>query len=259
MEKKLSIIIPTLQNNLKVLEHLVQNLDKDSAVGEIIIIDNSLKGLNLQSEKVRVIIPQENLMVNPSWNLGMENAKFDYFGILNDDIMVPEDFCGTMLSFITPDCGILGVDTKFIINNRHNADKIESLKFPKRKLRLKKVKKRNLWFGIAMFGHKSSYRHIPDDIKVWYGDDYLFYTNTNNCEVSGLTVYHLHKLSSSNKKYDKIKANDGRLFNIFKVQNNLLNNYSFAERIFSLKNIYGTNGKKLHKTLCICGLKFVLK
>ena len=36
----LSIVIPTLQKNLAALYNLLDNLTKDEAVGEIIIIDN---------------------------------------------------------------------------------------------------------------------------------------------------------------------------------------------------------------------------
>ena len=42
MNKKLSIIIPTLQKNLEFLNQLINTLVVDSAVGEIIVIDNLL-------------------------------------------------------------------------------------------------------------------------------------------------------------------------------------------------------------------------
>ena len=60
---------------------------------EIILIDNSLQGFEYNSDKLRIIIPNENLFVNPSWNLGVEKAKFDYVGILNDDIFQFGQLC----------------------------------------------------------------------------------------------------------------------------------------------------------------------
>ena len=47
---------------------------KDCDVDEIIVIDNSLQGIELDSKKLRVIIPNENIFVNPSWNLGVKEA-----------------------------------------------------------------------------------------------------------------------------------------------------------------------------------------
>ena len=83
---KISIIIPTLQKDINILNQLVSEMDLDEYVGEIIIIDNSLKGYSYNSSKIRVITPEQNLYVNQAWNLGIENAKYNVFGILNDDI-----------------------------------------------------------------------------------------------------------------------------------------------------------------------------
>ena len=47
-------------------------------VDEILIIDNSLQNYSFINEKVRVIVPQENLFVNPSWNLGVREARNEY-------------------------------------------------------------------------------------------------------------------------------------------------------------------------------------
>ena len=97
MTKKLSIIIPTLQKRPEFLYQLVNSLVKDDSVGEVIVIDNSTKGLDFNNEKVKVIIPQENLFVNRSWNLGVQESKYDYIGIFNDDICIPEGFCSKII------------------------------------------------------------------------------------------------------------------------------------------------------------------
>ena len=105
--KRVSVVIPTLQKNLELLNNLVKTLHNDVFVSEIIIIDNSTKGYTYESDKVRVIIPKENLFVNPSWNLGVKEAKEDKIAILNDDITIPEDFCSTISEQISPDKGII--------------------------------------------------------------------------------------------------------------------------------------------------------
>ena len=72
-----SIVIPTLQKDTMILKMLLDELNQDQTVGEIILIDNSLQGFEYNSDKLRIIIPNENLFVNPSWNLGVEK---DYKG-----------------------------------------------------------------------------------------------------------------------------------------------------------------------------------
>ena len=51
---KISVVIPTLQKNLLFLENLLASLDKDTCVDEIIVIDNSCKGLDYKSDKLSV-------------------------------------------------------------------------------------------------------------------------------------------------------------------------------------------------------------
>ena len=93
MNRNISVIIPTLQKSVETLNNLVKELVTDESVKEILIIDNSLKGYKFNSEKVRVIIPKENLFVNPSWNLGVKEAKYEYICIANDDIKIGNNFC----------------------------------------------------------------------------------------------------------------------------------------------------------------------
>ena len=69
MKKQLSVIIPTLQKDINTLNNLVSILVTDEVVNEVIVIDNSLKGYIFDNEKVKVIIPDKNLFVNPSWNM----------------------------------------------------------------------------------------------------------------------------------------------------------------------------------------------
>lgn len=57
--KKLSIIIPTLQKNVVILTKLIDELVENDLVGEVIIIDNSLKGYSSQSNKVKVFLPEK--------------------------------------------------------------------------------------------------------------------------------------------------------------------------------------------------------
>ena len=62
----LSIIIPTMQKDLDVLNKLLCELEESDVVGEVVVIDNSCKGFNSKFSKVRVFTQKENLFVNPA-------------------------------------------------------------------------------------------------------------------------------------------------------------------------------------------------
>ena len=196
MNKKLSIIIPTLQKNLEFLNQLINTLVVDSAVGEIIVIDNSTKGFEYNNDKVRVIIPDQNLFVNPSWNLGVKEAKYDYLGILNDDICIPQGFCSKIINDISEDIGIIGTNGYSMINKSYEPEKITDTSY-----RLEETSFTTFNFGVMMFLHKNSFYEIPQDLKIFFGDDYLVFKNKKhhkkNFVIEDLVMYHYGSLSSN--------------------------------------------------------------
>jgi len=224
----LSIIIPTLQKNKEVLYNLIDTLDLDNSVGEIIVIDNSLKGIEYISEKVRVITPKENLFVNPSWNLGVKEAKYDIVALFNDDISISDDFCTNVVSKMTPDMGIVGFNSGDFMTV---CDKF-SQKPIKSDIALEPIKYMDKYFGVAMFFFKSAYTTIPNDIKIVYGDNWLIY----NCKkknkicyrINNQQILHIGSLSSSNPKLKPICKNDSKIYK--KLTTNLKERlYSFEE------------------------------
>ena len=63
----ISVIIPTVLKCPKVLLKLIGVLSSDSVVSEIIIIENSGKGLFLPpNDKIKIHNPEQNLYVNSS-------------------------------------------------------------------------------------------------------------------------------------------------------------------------------------------------
>lgn len=247
----ISVIIPTLQKNLKLLKALVNNLNKDCTVGEIIIVDNSLKGFEHEFEKIRVIIPEENLYVNPSWNLGVRESKYDYIALFNDDVLVNDDFCSQIFPYMSEDKGILG----------SFGDKVVCIKdekifkpFKKRTMKVSPTDCMINGFGIIMAGHKSAFPHIPEEMKVYCGDDYLFKMNSNankqNYLIYGLEMRHFGNLSSSNPILQEMKKRDEHYY-----IDNFDQTFQFSpkEKLFSIK-IQGR-----HYVLHLLGLKFRLK
>lgn len=203
---KLSVIIPTLQKDVSTLTNLVLTLTKDEIVDEILIIDNSLKGYHFDNEKVRVITPKENLFVNPSWNLGVQEAKNEYICLANDDIKIPENLCTKVIENMKNEYGIIGIDESAIINTR-DEKKNEIIDINNiepqiiERIKIEPTRFRCLWFAIIMFFKKENYVPIPEDLKIFFGDDWIFYQakklGKTNVNVCGAKIYHLGSMTSN--------------------------------------------------------------
>ncbi len=243
----LSIIIPTLQKEVNILNKLISELVCDECIDEVIVVDNSLKGYDHSSKKVKVIIPETNLFVNPAWNLGIKNAKNEYFGILNDDLLLPKNMCKQVYEFLiaNTDVGLIGLS-----NNVKGLTKLNDFEtYPKdSKIKIKPMK--NLlkdqadYWGSAFFGHKNSYYPIPDDIKIWCGDNYLLkmnYDNNKMCfKVTNCQIKHFGSLSCKSSTVSEILRNDVKLYSKIDVDYEekceLKNAPNIAQRLFSIRN-----------------------
>ncbi len=211
--EKLSVIIPTLQKDTNMLNRLLHTLEKDKCVSEIIIIDNSRKGFNTNrtQTKVRVVMPptDENLYVNQSWNLGVHEAKEEYFALFNDDVGVCKDFCTICMDKITntKDFGCLGMNEHFVIQAPEFDVPASSWCY------LEEDEDINVYFwGIIIFSKKSLWKDIPSNIKIWCGDNFIRYNCRNkNLKAYKLTnaqIYHFGSLSAGNPEFDDIKKQD---------------------------------------------------
>ena len=194
MNKKISVIIPTLQKNKELLINLLRTLSNDSEVDEIIVIDNSLKGIEENIEKLKLIIPKENLFVNPSWNLGVKEAKNDIIALLNDDITIPDNFCSNITSKLKPEMGVVGYFEDFVEITHDIVQKPQQTE-----ITLKEITARPEQWGIAIFFYKSSYYEIPQDLKILFGDEWLIHKNNEakkqNYMVLGQKIYHYSSMS----------------------------------------------------------------
>lgn len=247
----ISVVIPTLQKNLKLLKALLKNLNKDKAVGEIIIIDNSLKGFEHDFEKVRFITPEQNIYVNPAWNLGVKESKFDYVALFNDDILVSDTFCSQVLPYMSEDKGIFGSYGDEIV-----CIKDETIFRPinDKKLQISPTDCMINGFGCIMMGHKSAFPKIPEEMLIYGGDEYLFKINTEsgkqNYLIYGPEMRHFGSLSSSNPKLKEMKDKDEQYF----IDNfNPPKKISLKEKLFS-KKIHGR-----HFVFRVLGLKFKVR
>jgi hypothetical protein len=219
---KVSVIIPTLWKAKKFTDHLVDVLIEDESVGEIIIIDNAPADFFYDNEKVITLKQEENLYVNPSWNLGIEEADYDKFIIFNDDIIIPYNFVSQLESLLTSDKGIIGVDAPSVISIEGFNDK--NITFLDRKIELKSITNRDWGFGITIAGHRNSYYKIPENIRIWYGDDYLVQMNNEvgkvNYVIDDIPIFTKMSASSDLEEFDEIKNIDTLMYDRMKGNNN---------------------------------------
>ena len=159
--KRFSIIIPTLFKREDILKDLLQILYKDDAVGEIILIDNTGVYFDYdigEHPKLRIFPTEENLFVNPSWNIGVNLSNYDNIGILNDDIIIPNNIFTLIAEIPLENLGILGANHPDIVQEEHPKP------FDIRNFNISETLIRNWGFGIFMVMHKSKYIKIPTEL-----------------------------------------------------------------------------------------------
>jgi hypothetical protein len=141
---------------------MLKDLDASDYIEEIIIIDNDTsKCPGLSDISKLIYLPQkENIYVNPAWNLGVETSSCDYVCILNDDISfdVYAAFKAAIRNF----------------KMGHTLIGLHQLSYEC--IDLSRAASPFYGFGCCMFLDKSDWTPIPDQLKIWYGDDWM--TNT---------------------------------------------------------------------------------
>ncbi len=196
-----SVVIPTMLKSERI-HQLILELHKCDSVGEIIIINNVNSPTNLDYlPKVWEYCQEENIGVNPAWNLGVKLAKFDKIALCNDDI----NFNSSVFDFmdnwdILPD-GCFGMATE---NYSLKQDGIFTFK---------EITERPYGWGCLMMFNKSNYKVIPIEMKIACGDDYLL-LKIGGYKLDGLKVE--TEMSSTSKDYWEQSAKDLEYFNTIK-------------------------------------------
>ena len=163
-KKLFTVIIPTMG----VLDPIpwILKLGECPLVGEILVIDNSdgkLPSLtNVFLKKIKVIYSGPNIYVNPSWNLGVKEAKFENIILANDDLLL-DDITG-LLTFISKnlhDRKVIGLNP-----NQEGPYSLSGGHYIGR------------GWGRFIAIKKSFYKPIPEELLVWYGDNLLALRNS---------------------------------------------------------------------------------
>ena len=208
-----SVIIPTMWKCNR-FQQTLRELSSHELVGEIILIDNTPNDLKIELPKLIHILEGKNTYVTAPWNKGAAMAKYDKLLILNDDIWMDWNILNILEPYITEQIGLIGLD------------EIEYNVQPNKEVGLEPIEHRHGGWGCAIFVHKENYTPIPEEMKVWGQDDWLFVKARNRRKQNyKLVGYRIDgELSVTNNILDadseihSIRENDLRLkqqYNLF--------------------------------------------
>ena len=170
----------------KPFTNFLSNLVELPVIGEVILIDNNNtlapKHKILEHSKIKHHVMQENIFVNPAWNMGADIAEHDILYILSDDILIDLRVFLEADKFVTKEIGVLGIEIKFDYFNalNNNFDKIENVEnlIVSGDVSINEfgVYGTPVGGGTIFFIHKQNWIKIPDPFKIYYGDNWIYNT-----------------------------------------------------------------------------------
>jgi hypothetical protein len=200
--EKFSVIIPTIWKS-QFTTPLLQRLSKCESVGEIILIDNA-PDWDIEMNKLIHIKESENTYVNPAWNKGVELAKWNNITIANDDILFDVDeYFHYMEQIPLKEFGFVG----------SHSDNYKDGEFDT--IHLEKYDNRTNvgGWGCLFSFHKTNWKPIPNQLKIWYGDNFIHATNGSILQLRGIKIETLMSTSSDLEEVRAIRDRDTQIWN----------------------------------------------
>lgn len=192
-----SVVIPTMWRYKPFIPFL-NDLQKFDLIDHIDIIDNDVDNRPSDihyldkcfaengSPKILFYHPldtgdQKNIYVNPAWNLGAKGAKQEKVAILNDDFIFDLRVFYRVDELLNdPKTGVIGTAPG------DHPTLTGQPKLTTGAIDIIPHTDQHLWgFGYAMFLNKKNWEPIPEDMKVFCGDNWIF----DGCKQKGLTNY----------------------------------------------------------------------
>jgi len=197
-----TVIIPTMWKSDFLSSALLEYI-KSELINEIIIIDNDpTKKFDLpKSDKIKYLTKGYNIFVNPSWNWGVRESKNENLLIINDDLLI--DNIDLVLNEIN--------------NHQYDLLGLDSSKVDKDVIIVGDSYKMPYGWGCFIFIKKTKYVTIPEELKIWYGDRYLFdrITNKGLISVKNLKIQFSQTIKSSGKMLE-VTNSDRLIYKKFK-------------------------------------------
>jgi hypothetical protein len=196
--EKFSVIIPTIWKSEYTIE-LLERYSKSDYVGEIILIDNAATK-DIVMDKLVHIKETENTYVNPAWNKGVRLSKYDNITITNDDILfnVDEYFYYMQQAHNFLGLGYIGSHSDNYTLTESNNPEIE----------LYDNKTNTGGWGCLFSFNKNNWKPIPNQLKIWYGDNWIHGTNELILQLKGIAIQTKMSTSSDLDSVRDVRDND---------------------------------------------------
>lgn len=163
IRRRFTVVIPTLQKAPQ-LPGLIEECATHPLVEEVLIINNSGEPLRTCHSNVRVFDQDANIFVNPAWNLGAKEARSEWLAILNDDIeLVGDPFTLAARTLGRGFYGIVGFDRSAFTLPANGRPRV----------RIARVNATSFGYGVFMCLRAHDFVPIPEEMKIWGGDDWL--------------------------------------------------------------------------------------
>ncbi|MDB5339076.1 MAG: glycosyltransferase [Planctomycetaceae bacterium] len=202
LEFQFSVIIPTIWKCTDNLLALSRKLFESDQCGQLLIIDN--QGMDDAHDTLRdelrhcgatIVRLPYNVFVNPAWNIGVCLAKYDRYLLLNDDVQLYES-CLSDLAWVLDtnlEVGLVGFAPECVSDRpvpHEQPATVESRAVPDLVTN----------FGCCMAGRTEHYQTIPRSLKLFSGDNWLFYASRaagrSNYAITNKRIQHLLSVSS---------------------------------------------------------------
>lgn len=195
-----TVIIPVYNLAQKTNDLLDSISNNEYKPNEIIIIDNgSVEDIyslvkSHSDLNINYIRLEENIGVNPAWNLGIRESKNDLLSILNNDIIVNKHFFRSISDVMRdPKIGVCIPTTTNTINDIDDIKKDVSYESPV-------TETFNGFLGGWAFTIRkeiiNTCGYIPDTLKIYAGDNFLF----DCCDIL---------------KYNRVKIMNNKIFHYY--------------------------------------------
>lgn len=164
----ISIVIPTMWK-FQPFPEFINDVARCDIVKEIIIINNNVAATPNYKYHDKIIFDNqpENVYVNPAWNMGVERAQSDKICIANDDVIYDTRILYRASEYLDyPDVGIMGINPGYTEYNLMPLTTGKIIITPTQYL--------TFGYGGLMFIKKTNWVRIPENIKIWFGDNFQF-------------------------------------------------------------------------------------
>ena len=199
---KYTVVIPTLWKSNRI-HKLLKDLISCEFVDEIILIDNAGKFFEYYEAlpKIKLVQVQENIYVNPAWNMGVSLAKNDLIALVNDDINFNPNIFGVIDEKTLKYVGIIGMGED---NYKGKIDETMGSYIDSWAPGIS-----DWGWGCLIMLHKTFWIDIPDNIKIWYGDNFI--KDVNPSPKACLRNFRIEtemSTTSDEKEWDEVKKKD---------------------------------------------------